>query len=97
MKNGHRAFFLFSFSGATSRFAEPKQSSTALLYVPSSCSKPKIKVTFAPTAEAKKASKASRQAEDTTRPLLAAKRTACKNWLSFIFPIVTLFKDFSKV
>ena len=40
---------------------------------------------FAPTAETKKAGKASRRAEETPWPPLAAGRTACENWLSFIF------------
>ena len=48
----------------------------------SKCSKPKIsfKVYFASAAEAKKAGKASRRSEETPKPLLAAGRTACKNW-----------------
>ena len=76
--------FWMSFTGATSHFAETYRRSNASLYVPSSCSKPKIslKVAF---AEAKKAGKTSRRAEDTTKLPLAAGRTACKTWLSFNF------------
>ena len=37
------------------------------------------KASFAPTGEAKKASKASRRAEETPKPSLATGRTACKN------------------
>ena len=49
---------------------------------------------FAPTVEAKKAGKASRRAEETPKPPLAAGRTACKNWLSSIFTLVTLHNEF---
>ena len=51
---------------------------------------------FAPTAEAKKAGKASRRAEKTPKPPLAAGRTACKNWLSSIFTSVTLHNEFHR-
>ena len=50
--------------------------------------------TFAPSAEAKKASKASRRAEETPKPPLAAGKTACKNWFLSIFTLVTLHNDF---
>ena len=58
--------------------------------------RPKIslKASFAPTAEAKKAGKASRRAEETPKPPLAAGRTACKNWISSIFTLVTLHNEF---
>ena len=61
--------------------------------------KPKIlpKVAFAPTAEAKKGSKASRRSEHTPKPPEAAGRTACKICLSFIFTFVTLDKEFLKI
>ena len=48
---------------------------------------------FAPTAEAKKAGKAGRRAEETSKPPLAAGRTACKNWLSSIFTLVDLHNE----
>ena len=82
-----------SFTGATSHFAETYQRSNASLYVPFSCSKPKIslKVAFAPTAEAKKAGKTSRRSEDTTKLPLAAGRTACKFWLLLNFLHVLLY------
>ena len=41
-----------------------------------------------------KAGKASRRAEETPKPPLAAGRTACKNWLSSIFTLVTLHNEF---
>ena len=58
--------------------------------------KPKIslKASFAPTAEAKKAGKASKRAEETSKHPLAAGRTACKNWLSSIFALVILHNEF---
>ena len=53
-----------------------------------------LKAPFAPTGEAKKAGKASRRAEETPKPPLATGKTACKNWLSSIFTLVTLHSDF---
>ena len=52
---------------------------------------------FAPTAEAKKAGRASRRAEETPKPPLAAGRTACKNWLSSVFTLMTLHNEFLRV
>ena len=49
---------------------------------------------IAPTAEAKKAGKASGRAEETPKPPLAAGKFACKNLLSSIFTFVTLHNDF---
>ena len=49
---------------------------------------------IAPTAEAKKAGKSSRRAEETPNPPLATGRTSCKNRLSSIFTLVTLHNEF---
>ena len=53
-----------------------------------------LKIALAPTAEVKKSGKARRQAEDTPKSHLAAGRTACKNWQSFICTLGTLHQDF---
>ena len=74
-KIGSVQFFWVSFSGAISIFPSSNHCLSASSQVRSTCSKPKIslKAFFAPTAEAKKAGKASRRAEETPKPLLAAR------------------------
>ena len=64
----------------TLNLAEPNQLSNASLQVPSSLSEPKVslKQAFASTAEANELSKASRRAEETPKPSLAAGRIARK-------------------
>ena len=60
-------FFWISVSGATSHLAEYNHSSNLSSEIPSSCSKSKnsLEVAFAPTAEAKKAGRASRRVESS--------------------------------
>ena len=79
-KIGSVQFFWISFSRAISIFPRSNHRLSASSYVPSTCSKPKIslKASFAPTAEAKKAGKASRRAEETPKLPLAAEEMLVK-------------------
>ena len=74
-KIGSAQFFWISFSGAISNFKPPF---TRIIKGSIHISKISLEAFFAPTAEAKKAGKASRRAEETPKPPLAAGKLLVK-------------------